>query len=154
MLGQSSGRGLGPEIDDDNVPLHASGGAPLSQRQQQDAMADASVARGQQYTGGGAIRGGEAKRATSEVEVEMWKLGLNIGSRLDVKDTVDKWCEAEVLAVDREAAKVLITYIFWAEKVCDVLWCSTGGGASVGETPVMRRTYSTQTDFQLPSQCM
>ncbi len=58
--------------------------------------------------------------ASSEVEVAWWKCGLHIGSRLDVKDTVDKWCEAEVLDVDFEAAKVLISYIFWAKKVCIV----------------------------------
>lgn len=51
----------------------------------------------------------------------MWKLGLQIGSRLDVKDTVDKWCEATVLAVDREAAEVLVTYTYWAKKVCCAL---------------------------------
>lgn len=50
--------------------------------------------------------------------MEMWKLGLRIGSKLDVKDTVDKWCEATVVAVDREAANVYVTYTFWTPKVC------------------------------------
>lgn len=50
--------------------------------------------------------------------MEMWKLGLQIGSKLDVKDTVDKWCEATVVAVNREAAKVYVTYTYWAPKVC------------------------------------
>lgn len=49
--------------------------------------------------------------------MEMWKLGLQIGSKLDVKDTVDKWCEATVVAVDREVAKVYVTYTYWAPKV-------------------------------------
>lgn len=44
------------------------------------------------------------------------ELGLQIGSKLDVKDTVDKWCEATVVAVDREAAKVYVTYTYWAPK--------------------------------------
>lgn len=48
----------------------------------------------------------------------MWKLGLQIGSKLDVRDTVDRWCEATVAAVDREAATVFITYTYWAPKVC------------------------------------
>lgn len=51
------------------------------------------------------------------MELEMWKLGLQIGSNLDVKDTVDKWCEASVTAVDREAARVCVSYTYWAPKV-------------------------------------
>lgn len=117
----------GPEVADDYSP-HVAGGAPLSGRQPQRAVAAArslGEARGQQqYPSGATRRGGESKRAASasaqEVETEMWKLGLQIGSKLDVKDTVDKWCEATVIAVDREAAKVYVTYTYWAPKVCGV----------------------------------
>ena len=113
----------GPEVADDYSP-RAAGGAPLAGRQQQRTVAGASLGelRGQQQYPRGATRGGESKRAASgsaqEVEMEMWKLGLQIGSKLDVKDTVDKWCEATVVAVDREAAKVYVTYTYWAPKVC------------------------------------
>lgn len=142
--GVSGVLGIGPEVDDDddndNESLHSRVDAPLSQRQRQDAMAAAGALRanmawGQQYAGG-AIRGGESKRASSEVEVEMWKLGLHINSRLDVKDTVDKWCEAEVLAVDREAAKVFITYTFWAKKVCVVFVGQSTKGSVMRRSPI------------------
>lgn len=85
--------------------------------------------------GGGEARIGaaESKRAASsseagDVELEMWKLGLQIGSNLDVKDTVDKWCEATVTAVDREAARVYVSYTYWAPKVMMSLVRVTSGG--------------------------
>eukprot|EP00752_Nemacystus_decipiens_P011076 g9840.t1 len=111
----------GPEVADDYSPRTA-GGAPLSGRQQQRTLAAHSFGdhRGQQQPTRGATRTGESKRAASaspeEVQMEMWKLGLQVGSKLDVKDTVDKWCEATVIAVNREAAKVYVTYTFWAPK--------------------------------------
>lgn len=61
----------------------------------------------------------------------MWKLGLQIGSKLDVKDTVEKWCEAEVIAVDREAGKVFISYTYWSPKV---RWCCV---ASMRTVPLL-----------------
>lgn len=48
---------------------------------------------------------------------EAWRLGLQVGSPLDVKDTVDKWCEATVKRVDRERQQVFITYTYWSSKV-------------------------------------
>lgn len=115
----------GPEVDDFSPRL--AGASPLSDRSQQQLQSSAAAAGvmdvGNQYAGG-ATRGGESKRAASsssssleDVELEMWKLGLQIGSKLDVMDTVDKWCEAEVTAVDREAGKVFISYTYWSPKV-------------------------------------
>ncbi|CAM9807718.1 unnamed protein product, partial [Hapterophycus canaliculatus] len=113
----------GPEVDGFSPRL--AGAASLSDRPEQHqhqprAEAVGVMDVGDQYAGG-AMRGGESKRAASgsssgEVELEMWKLGLQIGSKLDVKDTVEKWCEAEVTAVDREAGKVFISYTYWSPK--------------------------------------
>lgn len=70
---------------------------------------------------GGATQGAESAHAASspsaDAELEIWKLGLQISSKLDVKDTVEKWCEAEVTAVDREAGEVFISYMYWSSKV-------------------------------------
>ncbi|CAM9486523.1 unnamed protein product [Pylaiella littoralis] len=134
----STPAGRGPEVDDDHHLSRrvAGSGAPLADRQEQQqqqqqppilrsaaaaarAMNSANeVVRGQQSSSrSGVIRGfgGDSKRA-ADVEMEMWKLGLQIGSKLDVKDTVDRWCEATVAAVDREAARVFVTYTYWAPK--------------------------------------
>lgn len=70
---------------------------------------------GELHTRGGRVKEG---RPTDGVEMEMWKLGLQVGSKLDVKDTVEKWCEASVIAVEREAGRVFVTYTYWATKVC------------------------------------
>lgn len=126
VLSASTPTARGPEVADDISP-RAAVGSPLSGRWQQRAVAGGSSgeARGQQQQryASGVTREGESKRAASaasaqEVEMEMWKLGLQIGSKLDVKDTADKWCEASVVAVNREAAKVYVTYTYWAQKVC------------------------------------
>ncbi|CAM9660983.1 unnamed protein product, partial [Scytosiphon promiscuus] len=118
----------GPEVDD--FSPRPAGAAPLSDRleqqhqqhQEHQPLVEASGMTdvGDECTGG-ATRGGESKRASplsssGDVELEMWKLGLNIGSKLDAKDTVEKWCEAEVTAVDREAGKVFISYTYWSSK--------------------------------------
>ncbi|CBN78161.1 conserved unknown protein [Ectocarpus siliculosus] len=118
--------GGGPEVDSYSL-LRPAGGTPLSDRRQEAAagVMNPGQTRGlehQQRYAGGEARGGtaESKRAASseagDVELEMWKLGLQVGSNLDVKDTVDKWCEATVTAVDREAARVYVSYTYWAPK--------------------------------------
>ena len=38
------------------------------------------------------------------------------GQELDVLDTVSKWAEAEVVAVDEDMEKILVTYVFWSDK--------------------------------------
>ncbi|KAJ8608324.1 hypothetical protein CTAYLR_009413 [Chrysophaeum taylorii] len=38
------------------------------------------------------------------------------GQELDVMDTVSKWAEAEVVAVDEASQRILITYTFWSDK--------------------------------------
>ncbi|CAN0230587.1 unnamed protein product, partial [Ectocarpus fasciculatus] len=124
-------QGGGPEADSFSLLRPAGASTPLSGRRQETAagvMMNPGQARGLEHqhryaAGGGEARGGaaESKRAASsseagDVELEMWKLGLQIGSNLDVKDTVDKWCEATVTAVDREAARVYVSYTYWAPK--------------------------------------
>lgn len=71
---------------------------------------------GSASAGAGTGAGFEADGGGGEV-IETWRLGLRVGSELDVMDTVEKWCEATVLAVDREADKALISYTYWAPKV-------------------------------------
>lgn len=127
----------GPEVDDWPPQERSAVAAPLSDNQQHatDANNEPGAGRwsaaddvGRTTTnsriyrrGGGAGAGARAEGGggggKGGVEMEMWKLGLHIGSKLDVKDTVDKWCEASVIAVDREAGKVLVTYTYWAPKV-------------------------------------
>lgn len=61
---------------------------------------------------------GEWERGGGSGEnIETWRLGLRVGSELDVKDTVNKWCEAKVIGIDMEAEMVHITYIYWDSKV-------------------------------------
>ncbi len=42
--------------------------------------------------------------------------GLYPGLFIDVRDTVDKWCEGEVLEVDSVRRRVYITYTYWSDK--------------------------------------
>lgn len=65
---------------------------------------------------GRGVTGGEERDGKGVIET--WRLGLQVGAELDVKDTVDLWCEATVLGVDREAERVLIHYTYWAPRVC------------------------------------
>lgn len=48
---------------------------------------------------------------------EGWRRRLGIGSKLDVEDTVRRWCEASVVGVDEAEAAVFVTYTYWAPKV-------------------------------------
>lgn len=84
---------------------------------------------GQVRQGKGAEQGVEAewqmrdaglgvRRASDRLDnLEAWRSRLQPGSHLDVKDTVDKWCEAEVLTVDNALGRVFITYTYWSSKV-------------------------------------
>eukprot|EP00904_Undaria_pinnatifida_P009801 jgi/Undpi1/5951/HiC_scaffold_2.g01225.m1 len=47
---------------------------------------------------------------------EGWRRRLGVGSKLDVEDTVRRWCEASVIAVDEAGASVLVTYTYWAQQ--------------------------------------
>lgn len=50
-------------------------------------------------------------------ELEDWRRLLGIGSELDVKDTVDKWCEASVVNINEVTGEVKVTYKYWSQKV-------------------------------------
>lgn len=67
---------------------------------------------------GRSATGGEERDGSSKDVIETWRLGLQVGAELDVKDTVDLWCEATVQGVDREAERVFIHYTYWAPRVC------------------------------------
>ena len=43
-----------------------------------------------------------------------WRDNFKVGQCIDVLDTVDKWSEAEVVAVDGN--RVLVHYIYWQSK--------------------------------------
>lgn len=55
------------------------------------------------------------------VELEDWRRLLRIGSELDVKDTVDKWCEASVVNINEVTGEVKVTYKYWSQKVREKL---------------------------------
>ncbi|CAM9456401.1 unnamed protein product [Chrysoparadoxa australica] len=44
-----------------------------------------------------------------------WRMNLQVGDELDVKDTVNKFCEAEVLEIDKMRGLVRITYTYWGD---------------------------------------
>ena len=39
-----------------------------------------------------------------------------VGEVVDVQDTVKLWSEAEVVEIDHDARKVLISYLFWSNR--------------------------------------
>lgn len=41
---------------------------------------------------------------------------FHIGMPLDVKDTVGKWCEAEILSINTTTAILRITYTYWSNR--------------------------------------
>ena len=41
---------------------------------------------------------------------------FEVGEVLDVQDTVKLWSEAEVVEIDYDARKVLISYLFWSNR--------------------------------------
>ncbi|CAN0079975.1 unnamed protein product, partial [Phaeothamnion confervicola] len=59
---------------------------------------------------------GDAGGASGQRNDELWRGRIIIGSALDVLDTVGKWSEAEVTAVDRVRHLVKISYTFWADR--------------------------------------
>ena len=41
---------------------------------------------------------------------------ISVGMFLEVRDTVGKWCEAEVMSVNHGARRLRITYMYWSDK--------------------------------------
>ena len=98
---QGFGSHIGPEVDDSVQDQHLTA---------EGSLGTASVLTRRQ-SASGANRVDDGRR--SDI---MWRRTLRIGSNLDVKDTVDKWCEASVIDLDGEAGMVRVTYTFWTPK--------------------------------------
>lgn len=109
---QGFSRPSGPLVDDyRHLRSPGSAGvAPLSISRKHAAGMNVGDATGSVGSVGGAAwgRGGE---------LEDWRQLLRIGSELDVKDTVDKWCEASVVDINEVTGEVKVTYKYWSQKV-------------------------------------
>ena len=106
---------------------HSTATAVLSDRHEQQLLPspgglNASDVNREQGSG----RNAAARDVGLDVEDgERWRYRLGIGSKLDVEDTVLRWCEASVVEVDDVRAAVFVTYTYWAREVREEHYMST-----------------------------